>query len=45
MEGIDEIGCLVPMDHKDRREMLEQQALGISLAQGVVGLPTQGGEK
>ena len=45
MEGIDEMGCLAPVDHKDRRDMLEQQALRISLVQGVVGWPTQGGEK
>ena len=44
MEGIDEMGCLAPVDHKDRRDMLEQQALRISLVQGVVGWPTQGGE-
>jgi len=31
---MDEMGCLVPVDHKDRREILEQQALKVSLAQG-----------
>ena len=42
---MDEMGCLVPVDHKDKGERLEQQALRVPLAQGVVGWSTQGGGK
>ena len=51
---MDGMGCLVPVDHKDRGdrleqqgkgERLEQQALRVPLAQGVVGWSTQGGGK
>ena len=42
---MDEMGCLVSVDLKDRGEILEQQALRVLLAQGVVGWSTQGGGK
>ena len=40
---MDEMGFQVPVGHKDRGEKLEQQALRVPLAQGVVGWSTQGG--
>ena len=36
MEGMDRMECLVPTGHKDKGERLEQQALRVPLAQGVV---------
>ena len=42
---MDEMGCLVPVGHKDKGEILEQQALRVPLALGVVGWSTQGGGK
>ena len=45
MEGMDEMGFQVPVGHKDRGEILEQQVLRVPLAQGVVGWSTQGGGK
>ena len=42
---MDGMGCPVPVGHKDRGEILEQQALRVPLAQGVVGWSTQGGGK
>ena len=45
MEGTDGMGFLVSVGHKDKGERLEQQALGVPLAQGVVVWSTQGGGK
>ena len=42
---MDGMGCLVPVGHKDRGERLEQQALGVLLALGVVEWSTRGGAK
>jgi len=51
---MDGMGCLVPVGHKDRGdrleqqgkgERMEQQALRVPLALGVVGWSTQGGGK
>ena len=42
---MDEMGFQVPVGHKDRGEILEQQVLRVPLAQGVVGWSTQGGGK
>ena len=42
MEGMGEMGCLVPVGLKDREESKEQQ---VPLAQGMEGWSTQGGEK
>ena len=42
---MDEMGFQVPVGHKDKEERLEQQALRVPLAQGVVGWSTQGGGK
>ena len=42
---MDEMGCLVPVGHKDKGEILEQQGLRVPLALGVVGWSTQGGGK
>ena len=42
---MDEMGFQVPVGHKDKREILEQQALRVPLVQGVVGWSTQGGGK
>jgi len=45
MEGMDEMGCLVLVGHKDKGGRLVQQALRVPLAQGVVEWSTQGGGK
>jgi len=42
---MDEMGFQAPVGHKDKGEILEQQALRVPLAQGVVGWSTQGGAK
>ena len=42
---MDGMGCLVPVGHKDRGERLEQQALRVLLALGVVEWSTRGGAK
>jgi len=42
MEGMNGMGCLVPVGHKDKRGRLQQQAFRVSLVQGVVGWSTQG---
>ena len=42
---MDEMGFQVPVGHKDRGEILEQQVLRVPLAQGVVGWSIQGGGK
>ena len=42
---MDEMGFQVPVGHKDRGEILEQQVLGVPLAQGVVVWSTRGGGK
>ena len=42
---MDGMGWLVPVDHKDKGEGLEQQALRVPLAPGVVEWSTQGGGK
>ena len=42
---MDEMGFQVPGGHKDRGEILEQQALRVPLVQEVVGWSTQGGGK
>jgi len=39
------MGCLVPVGHKDKGELLEQQALRVPLALEVVEWSTQGGGK
>jgi len=43
MDGMDRMGCLVPVGHKDRGERLEQQALRVLLALGVVEWSTRRG--
>ena len=40
---MDGMGCLVPVGHKDKGELLEQQALRVPLALEVVEWSTQGG--
>ena len=42
---MDGMGFQVPVGHKDRGEILEQQVLRVPLDQGVVGWSTQGGGK
>jgi len=42
---MDVMGCLVPVGHKDKGELLEQQALRVPLALEVVEWSTQGGGK
>ena len=42
---MDGMGCLVPVGHKDKGELLEQQALRVPLALEVVEWSTQGGGK
>jgi len=42
MDGME---CQVPVGHKDKGERLDQQALRVPLAQGVVEQSTQGGGK
>ena len=42
MDGTEGMGCLVPADHKDRRESKEWQ---VPLAHGMVEWSTQGGGK
>jgi len=45
MEGMDGMGCLDPVGHKDKGKKWVQQDLRVPLAQGVVGWSTQGGGK